>query len=92
MITLHRLASASKYSDSESEEFWLNPDLIQTVEANPDTVVSLTTQARYVVAESPEEVMKSIRGWRAGVIAESLRIAHVAQISSPSADALTYGG
>lgn len=91
MITLHRLASAHDLSDSR-EEFWLNPDLIQTVEANPDTVVSLTTQARYVVSETPEEVQECIRAWRAGVIAAALKTAPATRISSPSADALTYGG
>ena len=54
MITLHRLGHAA-------EPFHLNPDLIVTVEANPDTVVTLTTGTKIVVAEPPERVVDEIR-------------------------------
>ena len=47
MIVLHRLAH-------EAEPFHLNPDLIVTVEACPDTVVTLATGARILVCEDPE--------------------------------------
>ena len=36
--------------------FVLNCDLIQTVEETPDTVITLTTGAKYVVKESCEEI------------------------------------
>ena len=62
MITLHRLG----HSD---ESFLLNTDLIQTVEAHPDTVIKLTTGKRIVVRESPEEVVAAIRWWRADLLA-----------------------
>ena len=62
MITLHRLA----HSD---EQFQLNPDLIATVEAVPDTIVALTNGKRVLVEESPEEVADAIRAWRASVLA-----------------------
>ena len=57
MIQLHRLGR-------DSASFFLNPDLIVTVEANPDTVVHLTTGTNLVVAESPTEVMAEVRSWR----------------------------
>lgn len=38
--------------------FVLNCDLIQTVEETPDTVITLTTGAKYVVKESCEEIKK----------------------------------
>jgi flagellar protein FlbD len=66
MITLHRLGH-------RDEPFLLNPDLIATIEAHPDTVISLTTHARLVVAESPEEVAGAIRAWRAGVLSDALK-------------------
>ncbi len=46
MITLHRLG----HSD---EPFQLNPDMIVTVESTPDTVITLATGAKVVVAETP---------------------------------------
>jgi flagellar protein FlbD len=60
MIILHRLAH-------ESEPFHLNPDLIVTVEACPDTVVTLATGARILVCEDPATVTAAILRWRRDV-------------------------
>jgi flagellar protein FlbD len=49
--------------------FALNPDLIERVEANPDTVVVLVGGARYPVAESVDVVVEQIRTYRGQVIA-----------------------
>jgi uncharacterized protein YlzI (FlbEa/FlbD family) len=59
MIELHRLGQA--------EAFHLNPDLIVTVEAHPDTVIQLATGARVVVTESPGEVGDLVRDWRVSI-------------------------
>jgi len=67
MITLHRLA----HSD---EELHLNPDLIQTVEACPDTTVRLAGGQRLLVDETPEQVADAIRAWRAQVLAEAMAV------------------
>jgi flagellar protein FlbD len=40
------------------EPFILNADLIQYVEARPDTFVTLTTGERIVVGESMDEVLR----------------------------------
>ncbi|OHB67127.1 MAG: flagellar protein [Planctomycetes bacterium RBG_13_63_9] len=40
------------------EPFILNADLIQYVEARPDTFVTLTTGERLVVTESMDEVLR----------------------------------
>ena len=37
--------------------FALNPDLIERVEATPDTVVTLVSGTKYVVAETVEEIV-----------------------------------
>lgn len=66
MITLHRLGHTD-------EPFQLNPDLIVTVESTPDTVVSLATTAKVVVAESPAEVAAAVRRWRVEVLSEAMR-------------------
>ena len=65
MITLHRF-------HRDDEEIHLNPDLIASVEACPDTVVKLTTGIRLLVAERPGEVADAIRTWRAQLLAEAL--------------------
>ena len=66
MIALHRLGH-------RHEPFLLNPDLIEKVEAHPDTVIMLTTGARFLVDETPAEVTAEIRAWRAGILSDALR-------------------
>ena len=61
--------------------FHLNPDLVLTVEANPDTVVTLTTHSRLLVTESPEEVASLIRAWRTSILDAMVR---PARRSTPS--------
>ncbi|ABK52623.1 flagellar FlbD family protein [Acidothermus cellulolyticus 11B] len=49
--------------------FALNPDLIERIDATPDTVVTLVDGVKYVVAESVEEVVARIREYRGQVLA-----------------------
>ena len=65
MIRLHRLGHAE-------EDFHLNPDLIASIEATPDTVVTLTTHTKLIVSERPDEVVAAIRAWRASIIQTAL--------------------
>lgn len=65
MIVLHRLGH-------DAEPFHLNPDMILTVEATPDTVVTLASGAKIVVVEDPDRVVREIRGWRADVLSDAL--------------------
>ena len=53
------------------ERFALNPDLIERVEAHPDTVAFLVDGTKYVVRESVDEVLTEIREYRAGILATS---------------------
>jgi len=69
MISLHRLGH-------KLEPFRLNPDLIVTVEATPDTVITLATGAKIVVAETPERVAKEVRNYRVDVLAAALGRRH----------------
>jgi len=48
---------------------FLNADLIESIEARPDTVVTLVDGRKTVVAETPEEVVDRIRLFRAAVLA-----------------------
>lgn len=49
MIKLTRLSG---------ESFVLNANLIQYVESRPDTFITLTTEERVIVQESPDEVVR----------------------------------
>lgn len=51
--------------------FALNPDLIERVEATPDTVITLVSGARYVVAESIDCVVDQVYRFRAAVLIAS---------------------
>jgi len=42
----------------------LNSDLIEHVEVTPDTVISLTNGQKFVVLESPEEVVRRVVEFR----------------------------
>jgi flagellar protein FlbD len=66
MIRLHRLGSAY-------EPFHVNPDLIATVDGNPDAVVTLTNGTKIIVAETPDEVVATVRRWRVDVMSEAMR-------------------
>ena len=61
MIRLHKLGRVP-------QPFHLNPDLVITVEASPDTVVTLTTASRLLVTETPDDVARAVREWRASVL------------------------
>jgi flagellar protein FlbD len=65
VIRLHRLGH-------REEDFLLNPDLILSIEATPDTVVTLTTHTKLIVLERPEEVVELVRAWRASILEAGL--------------------
>ncbi len=60
MIVVHRL---------RGEPMLLNADLIETVEATPDTVITLVDGRRVVVADEPEEIVARVIGFRAALLA-----------------------
>jgi len=66
MITLNRLGH-------NDEPFQLNPDMIVTIESTPDTVITLATGAKVVVAETPQEVAAAVHSYRAEVLGEAFR-------------------
>jgi flagellar protein FlbD len=45
----------------------VNSDLIQHVDATPDTVVSLTTGQKFMVLESPDEVIARVISFRRAI-------------------------
>jgi flagellar protein FlbD len=59
MIAVHRL---------RGEPMFLNADLIESIEATPDTVLTLVDGRRIVVADDPEVVAERIIEFRASVL------------------------
>ncbi|MGQ9727441.1 MAG: flagellar FlbD family protein [Candidatus Fervidibacter sp.] len=55
MVLVHRLDGAP---------FYLNAELVETVEATPDTVIVLVNGHRYIVREQVEEVIARILNYR----------------------------
>lgn len=62
MIALTRL---------NGSRFAVNSDLIERIDAAPDTVLTLVDGTKYVVSEGLDEVIESIRAFRASVVAVS---------------------
>ncbi len=62
MIRLHRLSA-------RAESFYLNPDLIVAIDSTPDTVVTLTTHQKVLVADSAEVVVAAVQAWRSSILA-----------------------
>jgi flagellar protein FlbD len=56
-----------------AQPFALNPDHIERIEANPDTVVTLVDGTKYIVAEPVHEVISRVVAYRARVLAEAQR-------------------
>ena len=62
MIALHRITNPD-------HPVYLNPDLFALIEAHPDTVITLENASKFVVRETPDEIVQLVRTWRASVIA-----------------------
>ena len=65
MIRLHRLSA-------RAEVFYLNPDLIVAIDSTPDTVVTLTTHQKVLVADRAEDVVAAIHAWRSSILAGAM--------------------
>ena len=79
MIVLTRLSGSS---------FVLNCDLIERIDSTPDTVVSLVDGKKYVVQESPTEVVRAVRGHRGEILAVAQAVEHtVAELMAAPAPA-----
>jgi flagellar protein FlbD len=48
----------------------LNCDLIQHIEATPDTVITLTTGQTITVLESAEDIIERVRAWRHSILTD----------------------
>ena len=62
MICLSRL---------NGQVFALNADLIERVDATPDTVITMVDGVKYVVADGLAEVVSKVVAFRAAIVARS---------------------
>ena len=60
MILVHRL---------RGEPMFINEDLIESIEATPDTVLTLVDGRKIVIADAPQIVVDRARVYRASVLA-----------------------
>jgi flagellar protein FlbD len=63
----------------------LNCDLIESIEATPDTVVSMTTGQRIMVLEGPEVIVERVAEFRRSVLRPILTGADSADLLAPAA-------
>lgn len=60
MIALTRL---------NGSRFAVNSDLIERIDASPDTVITLVDGTKYLVSEALDDVIDEIRAFRASIVA-----------------------
>jgi flagellar protein FlbD len=53
----------------DGSKFLVNADLIETIESTPDTVLTLTSQKKLVVRESPAQVLDELVAFRRRIFA-----------------------
>ena len=51
--------------------FAVNSDLIERIDASPDTVLTLVDGTKYLVLETIDQVIDAVRSFRASVVASS---------------------
>jgi len=51
------------------ERFGVNPDLIERIEATPDTVITLTNGTKHVVEETLDEIVARVQLFKATTLA-----------------------
>ena len=67
---------------------FLNSDLIEHIDATPDTLVSLTSGQKFLVKESPEEVVDKVIAFRKSIFGTDLHRSTAVMLDSPLRDAV----
>ncbi len=52
------------------QKILVNPDLMETAEETPDTVISLTTGKKIIVKESRQEIKNLVKSYRKEIFAD----------------------
>jgi flagellar protein FlbD len=53
-----------KVTRINNSEIVINDDLIEFIEASPDTIISLTDGKKIMVKESPDDIIKKVAAFR----------------------------
>ncbi|MCR5724589.1 MAG: flagellar FlbD family protein [Treponema sp.] len=48
----------------DGKKYWLNPHMIESMEANPDVTISLLSGKKIVITDSPNDVIDRIVEYR----------------------------
>jgi flagellar protein FlbD len=67
--------------------FAVNPDLIERVQATPDTTLIMVDGATFVVTETMDDVIAQITRFRAGVLASAAALNAANEGDSPTPEA-----
>jgi flagellar protein FlbD len=57
-----------------NSKFWVNADMIEFMEATPDTVISLVNGDKIVVKDPPEAVIKAIIEFRRQIFHKDVQV------------------
>jgi len=57
-----------KLTKLNQSEFYLNPDLIRSIEETPDTIVELVNADHLIIREKPAEIIDKIVAFRARIL------------------------
>jgi flagellar protein FlbD len=63
-----------KVTRFNGSEYYLNPDLIETIESTPDTVITMIDDKKLIVKEDSTEIIKRIIEYNRQVFFEKKRI------------------
>jgi flagellar protein FlbD len=50
-------------------KFYINPELIQSVEATPDTIITLVSNKKFIVKDTPQEIAERFIEYRRKTLA-----------------------
>ena len=62
-----------KLTRLNNKPFYINPDMIEMMESQPDTMVTLTNGNKVLVKENPDEVVNIIIEFQARILSQKER-------------------
>jgi flagellar protein FlbD len=63
-----------KVTRLNNSELWVNAEMIEFIEATPDTVISLVGHTKLVVKESPQAIVEAVIEYRRRISAQRPQI------------------
>lgn len=63
-----------KVTKLNGSQMIVNADLIETLEATPDTVMTLTNDDKWVIRESPDEIVERVVAYRRAIHDQTPRV------------------